>query len=82
MSADFPVGVDLVIEVDVSIPELTSNSVVSEVGGFWKSVLATCSDNNWVTVNSLETSISAVLSVVGVAEVLVVLYAANIESLV
>ena len=35
-----------------------------------------------MTVNSLETSISAVLSVVGVAEVLVVLFATNVESLV
>jgi hypothetical protein len=34
MSADFPVGVDLVIEVDVCIPELTSNSVVGKVGSF------------------------------------------------
>jgi hypothetical protein len=35
-----------------------------------------------VAVNSLETCISAVLSVVGVAEVLVVLFATNVESLV
>lgn len=82
VSADLPVGVDLVIEVDVCIPELASFSVVGEVGSFRKSVLASSSNNNWLTVNSLETGISAVFSVVGVAEVLVVLFAANVESLV
>ena len=35
-----------------------------------------------MAVNSLETCVSAVLSVVGVAEVLVVLFATNVESLV
>jgi hypothetical protein len=35
-----------------------------------------------VAVNSLETCVSAVLSVIGVAEVLVVLFATNVESLV
>jgi hypothetical protein len=34
VSADLPVGVNLVIEVDVSIPELASLSVVGEVGSF------------------------------------------------
>ena len=70
------------IEVNVSIPELTSNSVVGEVGSFRKSVLASSGDNNRLAVNSFETCISAVLSVVGVAETLVVLFAANVKSLV
>jgi len=34
VSANLPVGVNLVIEVDVSIPELASLSVVGEVCSF------------------------------------------------